>query len=69
MKTNRAQASFTRQSLLDLLARAYRVETFQVSGPDWLNRDKFDIAAKLPDGSPPTRFLKCSSRYCAIDSP
>jgi uncharacterized protein (TIGR03435 family) len=30
---------------------AYRVNAFQISGPDWMGRESFDIAAKLPEGS------------------
>jgi uncharacterized protein (TIGR03435 family) len=30
---------------------AYRVNDYQVLGPDWLATENFDIAAKLPDGA------------------
>ncbi len=30
---------------------AYRVNEYQVLGPDWLATENFDIAAKLPDGA------------------
>ncbi len=50
VKVNRAQASFTRLSVVDLVARAYRVEPFQVSGPNGVDATKFDIVAKLPEG-------------------
>jgi uncharacterized protein (TIGR03435 family) len=36
----------------DLVELAFRVKRFQVVGPDWLRRDRFDIVAKLPAGSP-----------------
>jgi uncharacterized protein (TIGR03435 family) len=51
VKTDPARADFVRVSLTDLIARAYRVESFQISGPDWMNTAYFDIFAKLPDGS------------------
>jgi uncharacterized protein (TIGR03435 family) len=38
-------------TLLDLIAAAYRVRTTQVSGPDWLTDQGFDIEAKLPEGT------------------
>jgi uncharacterized protein (TIGR03435 family) len=38
-------------TLLDLIAAAYSVRTTQVSGPDWLSVQGFDIEAKLPDGA------------------
>src|SRR5580765_8248033 len=30
---------------------AYRVKIYQVVGPEWLKSERFDIAAKLPDGA------------------
>ena len=39
-------------ALLDLVAAAYRVRAIQVSGPDWLSDQGFDIEAKVPDGTP-----------------
>lgn len=38
--------------LLDLIAAAYSVRTSQVSGPEWLSGQGFDIEAKVPDGTP-----------------
>ncbi|MGD0796767.1 MAG: TIGR03435 family protein [Acidobacteriaceae bacterium] len=46
-----SRATFTYQSLKELIAYAYKVRTFQVSGPDWMVTDRFDIAARLPDGA------------------
>jgi len=40
------------QSLLSLIASAYRVRPNQVSGPSWLANLMFDIEAKLPEGVP-----------------
>jgi len=40
--------------LVGLIAAAYRVETYQVSGPSWLEDARytqFDISAKVPDGA------------------
>jgi uncharacterized protein (TIGR03435 family) len=45
------RATYTYMSLKDLIAYAYKVRTYQVSGPEWLATDRFDIAAKLPDGA------------------
>src|ERR1035441_9308403 len=39
-------------TLLDLVAAAYSVRATQVSGPDWLSDQGFDIEAKVPDGTP-----------------
>jgi len=38
-------------SLKDCIRIAYRVKEFQVQGPDWLDHERFEITAKLPDGS------------------
>jgi uncharacterized protein (TIGR03435 family) len=38
-------------SLQNLLAQAYRIKNFQISGPSWLDSERFDIVAKLPDGA------------------
>jgi uncharacterized protein (TIGR03435 family) len=45
-----AQVRFGYSSLKDLVAMAYRVRPYQVEGPDWIASERFDIAAKLPDG-------------------
>lgn len=39
-------------TLLDLIATAFSVRAAQVSGPDWLSDQGFDIEAKVPDGTP-----------------
>jgi uncharacterized protein (TIGR03435 family) len=38
-------------SLQNLMAQAYRIKNFQISGPGWLDSERFDILAKLPDGA------------------
>jgi uncharacterized protein (TIGR03435 family) len=37
-------------SLYQLIVTAYRIKPYQLSGPDWLRSQRFDIAAKMPDG-------------------
>jgi uncharacterized protein (TIGR03435 family) len=34
-----------------MIARAYEVQDFQVSGPDWLATQRFEVIAKLPQGA------------------
>jgi uncharacterized protein (TIGR03435 family) len=41
-------SSFT---MKDYIALAYRVQAYQVSGPDWIGSDRFDVNAKLPAGA------------------
>jgi uncharacterized protein (TIGR03435 family) len=45
------RAVFTFMSLKRLVAYAYNAQTYEVTGPDWLPTDRFDITATLPAGS------------------
>lgn len=38
-------------SLMDILVEAWDVKRFQVTGPDWLGTERFDIVAKVPAGA------------------
>jgi uncharacterized protein (TIGR03435 family) len=51
LKIDGARAEFGAMTLTDLIARAYGVRTFQVSGPGWIGSERYDIIAKLPDGA------------------
>jgi len=37
-------------SLADLISMAYNVNPYQMQGPDWMSRQRFDIQARIPDG-------------------
>ena len=50
-KIGDSQATFNYMSLKDLIALAYKLKPFQVTGPEWLGSLRFDITAKLPEGS------------------
>jgi uncharacterized protein (TIGR03435 family) len=50
VKIDKAQADFGGMPLRDLIARAYGVRVFQISGPDELTL-RWDILAKMPEGS------------------
>jgi uncharacterized protein (TIGR03435 family) len=39
-------------SLKTVIARAYRMKEFQISGPDWIETARFDILAKVPPNAP-----------------
>jgi uncharacterized protein (TIGR03435 family) len=43
--------SFLNATLADCIAAAWNVKRHQISGPDWLTRDRFDIIAKA-EGTP-----------------
>ena len=38
-------------SLADLIRVAYRVKPYQLSGPDWMTAERFDVLAKMPEGA------------------
>ena len=51
MTVDAAMVNITSLSLTELLRLAYKVKSFQISGPDWLGIERFDIAAKMPAGA------------------
>jgi uncharacterized protein (TIGR03435 family) len=51
MDADAGMLRYSNVSLKDCIRVAYRVKDFQVQGPDWLGSERFDIVAKLPDGS------------------
>jgi uncharacterized protein (TIGR03435 family) len=51
MKTDAGRVDIGFMSLRDLMVLAYTVKPFQITGPDWMTTQRFDILAKLPDGA------------------
>lgn len=51
LRMDGAQAHFASLSIKNYIALAYHVQGNLISGPDWLGSERFDINAKLPDGS------------------
>jgi uncharacterized protein (TIGR03435 family) len=45
------RAEYTFMALKDLIALAYNVKAYQITGPDWMATERFDIVAKMPDGA------------------
>lgn len=59
---SRGQVIFTNQTLKRFIERAYNVKPIQVTGPDWMESVRFDIAAKYPpDTKPDDRSLMLRS--------
>ncbi len=50
MQIDGARVNIQFMSLMEIVAAAYRVKPYQVTGPDWLTTERFDIVAKIPDG-------------------
>jgi uncharacterized protein (TIGR03435 family) len=49
-----SRAEYDWMTLKSLIAAAYDVKEYQITGPDWLNKSdaqRFDIVAKMPDGA------------------
>ena len=38
-------------SLRNMLTNAFNVKDYQLVGPDWLNTERFDVTAKIPEGT------------------
>jgi uncharacterized protein (TIGR03435 family) len=51
MKVDGARVDIGYMSLTDIIGNAYKVKKYQISGPDWMGSQRFDILAKLPDGA------------------
>lgn len=45
------RAEYNYMTLKALIIYAYKLRPYQVSGPDWLASEHFDIVARLPEGS------------------
>jgi len=46
-----SQAHIAKFTLKEYIAMAYKVRSPQVSGPEWISTDRFDLNAKLPAGA------------------
>jgi uncharacterized protein (TIGR03435 family) len=51
MKIDAARVDIGSMSLADLIRVAYRVKPYQISGPDWMASERFDVLAKMPEGA------------------
>jgi len=51
LRADGAQVHISWASVKDLIYIGYQVKRYQISGPDWLGSDKFDVAAKIPEGT------------------
>jgi uncharacterized protein (TIGR03435 family) len=50
-KGDPSRITYNYVTLARLITLAYGIESWQLSGPDWINTTRFDIAAKLPPGT------------------
>ncbi len=47
---DKQRCTYTNVNLKLLLSEAYKLKQNQISGPSWLDTERFDILAKIPDG-------------------
>ena len=45
-----ARVSLNNVTLRDLIARAYEVKVAQINGPGWIDTERYDVNAKIPNG-------------------
>src|SRR5579862_6004906 len=56
LRIDGAQVRGSSLALRDYIVMAYKLKPNQVEGPDWIASQRFDIAAKLPDGASQEQF-------------
>src|SRR5262249_5833292 len=44
------RVALANMSLRELMARAYEVKLAQISGPAWIDSERYDVNAKIPNG-------------------
>jgi uncharacterized protein (TIGR03435 family) len=51
------QITYTAATLTSVLLAAYGVhQLFQISGPEWLNTERYDVTARIPEGATREQF-------------
>jgi uncharacterized protein (TIGR03435 family) len=51
LRADGAQVHISWASIKDLVYIGYHIRRYQISGPEWLGGDKFDVDAKIPEGT------------------
>lgn len=49
MSVDTGRLNYTNVTLKDVVGQAYKVQAYQIAGPDWIETERFDIAAKIPE--------------------
>jgi uncharacterized protein (TIGR03435 family) len=50
------QIAFTNVTLTNVLLRAFDVKTYQLTGPEWISAERYEIIAKIPPGTTKEQF-------------
>ena len=53
-----ARVAIGNWSILQLIVRAYDLQPYQLSGPEWMGSQRFEIQAKMPAGSKPNEVSR-----------
>src|ERR1039457_1427543 len=51
------QITYSNVTVKNVVMNAYGVKGFQISGPGWLDSERYDIVAKLPRGATKAEFM------------
>jgi len=51
MSVDAARVDIGSLSLADLIRIAYKIKPYQLTGPDWMSAQRFDVMAKMPEGA------------------
>jgi uncharacterized protein (TIGR03435 family) len=51
--------------VFDLIASAYQLQEYQLSGPDWMLSDRFDMSAKIPPGTNEQQYRLMMQNFLA----
>jgi len=52
MRVDGARVDIGAMTLSDLICAAYQIRPYQLSGPDWMTANRFNILARIPNGVP-----------------
>jgi uncharacterized protein (TIGR03435 family) len=50
--TEAGKLTYSNVNLKDVIGKAYKVQQYQINGPDWLDTERFDFVARFPPHSP-----------------
>ena len=51
MSTDQGLVNYSNVTLKDVIAQAYGVAKYRITGPDWLDTDRFTITARIPSAA------------------
>jgi uncharacterized protein (TIGR03435 family) len=49
--TDTGKLNYTNVNLKEVIGKAYKVQQYQIAGPDWIETERFDIVARFPPHS------------------